>query len=562
MIALLRAKGGILRTIRRIVQILFLLLFLYLLLRTVYPADFIIPVDFFLRLDPLAAVGTILASRSLAVNLILPAVLVILTLLLGRFFCGWVCPLGTTLDISDRIFFRRFRRPKIKYSTRLRNLKYYILIAFIVGAIFSSQLIWLADPLSIVTRSYGVVLYPYFSYATRATFDALYQVKGVNVVSEPIYGIFRDYLLPIQQPSSRMIMLFFSVFAVIIILSIIQRRFWCRNLCPLGGLLGLLSTRLSFWRRRVNDKCIECGECRRACGLGAIPENPRKYWPQECTECITCVNVCPVDAISFGLKQPFFDKPATVGLDFSKRSFVKSVVAGIAAVPLFKLNYAKRNMNEAVIRPPGSLPEEEFLDKCIRCGECMKVCPTNGLQPTFLEAGVEGIGTPMLVPEVGYCEYVCVSCTKVCPTNAIIELSEEEKKKIKIGTARIDTTRCIPYSEYENCLVCEEQCPIETKAIKFEIKEVITFNGDVRRLKFPVVLKDKCTGCGICENKCPVSPKAAILVTAQMPRKKSHGGIKEASETSTMEKPGPQSIGHVDVPGQEKQAPALEEEIE
>ena len=542
------------RNIRRVVQILFLFFFLFLLLLTVYPADLVIPLDFFLRLDPLVAIATMLASRSLLVaTSIYAIVLVILTVLLGRFFCGWVCPLGTTLDISDRLLFRRLRRPKIRHNTKLRNLKYYILAAFIVGAIFGSQLIWLADPLSIVTRSYGVIIYPYFSYITRSTFDTLYRVKGVNLISEPIYGVFRNYLLPLQQPTSRMLMLFFSVFAVIIVLSILQRRFWCRNLCPLGALLGLLSTRLSFWRRRVNSSCVECGECRRACGLGAIPENPRKYWPQECTECMSCRDVCPVNAISFGLKQPFFDKPATTGLDLSRRSFVRSAIAGIAAVPLLKLNYSKRDINEAVIRPPGSLSEEQFLDKCIRCGECMKVCPTNGLQLTFLEAGVEGIGTPILVPRVGYCEYVCVSCTKVCPTNAIVELTEEEKKKVRIGIARIDTSRCIPYSEYENCLVCEEQCPISTKAIKFEIRDVVTFNGDVRRLKFPVVLKDKCIGCGICENKCPVKPKAAILVTPQVPRAKPDGTMIYAEEVSKMEKPSPQSIGRVEVPGQEKE---------
>jgi MauM/NapG family ferredoxin protein len=269
---------------------------------------------------------------------------------------------------------------------------------------------------------------------------------------------------------------------------------------------------------------------------------------------MSCRDVCPVNAISFGLRQPFFDRPATVGLDLSRRSFVKSAIAGLAAVPLFKINYKRRDVNEAVIRPPGSLPEEEFLDKCIRCGECMKVCPTNGLQPTFLEAGVEGIATPILVPRVGYCEYVCVSCTRVCPTNAIVELTEEEKKKVKIGVARIDTNRCIPYSEYENCLVCEEQCPVSTKtgkAIKFEIRDVITFDGDVRRLKFPVVLKDKCIGCGICESKCPIKPTAAILVTAQVPRWRPDGQIMRAEEVSKMDEPGPQSIGRVAVPGQE-----------
>ena len=541
-----------LRNIRRVSQVLFLLFFLFLLIRTVYPGSAAIPVDFFLRyFDPLAAAATMLASRSFTVSLLPVLIVVILTLLLGRFFCGWICPLGTTLDITDRLLFRRIRRLKIKYNVKLRNLKYSLLIVFLVGAIFSLQLIWLADPISIVTRSYGVVLYPYFSHVTRSTFDTLYRVKGINLVSEPVYGVFRNHLIPLQQPTFRLLILFFSVFACILVLSIIQRRFWCRNLCPLGAVFGLLSTRFSFWRRRVSDKCIECGTCQRECGLGAIPENPRKYWPQECTQCMTCEEVCPVDAISFGLKQPFFDRPATIGLNLSRRSFVKSAAIGIFSVPLLKMNYAKRNMNEAVIRPPGALPEEEFLDKCIRCAECMKVCPTNGLQPTFLEAGVEGIGTPILVPEVGYCEYVCTACTRVCPTDAIMELSEEKKKKIKIGTARIDTTRCIPYSEYENCLVCEEQCPIPTKAIKFEIREVVTFNGDVRRLKFPVVLKDKCTGCGICENKCPVSPKAAILVTSQIPGKKSHGSIKQAAEKSTMEEPGPQSIGHKEVPGQE-----------
>ncbi len=535
--------------IRRTVQILFLLFFLFLILRTVFPADFIIPVDLFLRLDPLSAIGTMLASRSLIAKFSYSIILVVLTLLIGRFFCGWVCPLGTTIDISDHLFFKRLKRPKIKPNPKLRNVKYYILVLFIVGAIFSLQLIWLADPLSIVTRSYETALYPYFSYATRSTFDTLYHIKGVNKLSEPIYSLLRNRVIPLQQPFTRLNILFFGVFAVIIALSILQKRFWCRNLCPLGALLGLLS-KISFLRRTVSDRCTNCGRCQRLCGLNAIPEDPKQYWQQECLQCMTCVEVCPADAISFKIKLPFADKQEKASLDLSKRSFIGSVFAGIAIVPLLKLNYKKQKMDETVIRPPGALPEEQFLDRCIRCGKCMKVCPTNGLQPTFLEAGVEGIATPMLVPRLGHCEYVCVSCTRVCPTNAITELNEIEKKRIKIGTARIDTTRCIPYSEYEDCLVCEEQCPIPTKAIKFEVRDVVTFNDDVRRIKFPVVLKDKCIGCGACENKCPVKPQSAIIVTSQVPGKKWNGGINYASDVSKMEEPSPQSIGKVKVPGQ------------
>jgi len=500
-------------------------------------------VESILRLDPLAAIATMFASRSLAAKFSYSIILVVLTILIGRFFCGWLCPLGTTMDIVDRIFLRRIRRGQ--KNIKLRNAKYYILVLFIVSSIFSLQIIWLADPLSIVTRSYAITLYPYFNYVTRSTFDTLYHIKGISSVSEPVYGILRQYLMPLQQPVFRMHLLFLGIFVVILLLGILQRRFWCRNLCPLGALLGLLSKHLSFFRRRVSDKCIDCGKCIRVCGLGAIPENPKQYFPQECTECMSCAKVCPVKAISFRIKQPFADKPASPpkGLGLSRRAFVKSVAAGMAAVPLLKLDYSKRNLDESVIRPPGSLPEEEFLDRCIRCGLCMKVCPTNGLQPTILEAGIGGIGTPILVPRVGYCEYVCVSCTRVCPTNAIKELLEDEKKKVKIGTARIDTTRCIPWSEYEDCLVCEEQCPVPTKAIKFEVRDITTFTGDIRRIKFPVVLKDKCIGCGACENKCPVKPKAAIVVTSQVPGRSSHGGMNYAIEESRMEHPNPQSIG-------------------
>ncbi len=534
------------RNIRRAIQILFLIFFLFLLLMTVFPVNFIIPVDLILRLDPLSAIATMLASRSLITKFSYSMVTVIVSIFFGRFFCGWICPLGTTIDISDKIFFRRFKRPKVN-SLKLRNFKYYMLLLFIVGAIFSLQLIWLADPLSIATKSYEVVLYPYISYATNSTFNALYQLKGINTISEPIYGFLRKYLIPNQQNLLRLHLVFFSIFAGIILLNLLQKRFWCSNLCPLGALLGLLAKPVNFFRRTVNDKCIDCGKCQHKCNLNAISEDPKRYWVQECTNCMTCVDVCPTKAISFKIKHPFADRTERVKLDLSKRAFIRSAIGGIATVPLLKLNYRKRYLDETVIRPPGALPEEQFLDKCIRCGKCMKVCPTNGLQPTFLEAGVEGIGTPILVPRIGQCEYICVSCTRVCPTNAITELSEEEKKKVKIGTARIDITRCIPWSEYEDCLVCEEQCPIPTKAIKFEVRDVILFNGDVRRIKFPVVLKDKCIGCGICENKCPVKPKAAIAVTSQIPGKRWNGGITYSSDVSRMESPGPQSIDRVEV---------------
>ena len=117
--------------IRRIVQLLVFLLFIVLLIQTVSPLESWLPADFFLRLDPLAAIGTILASRSAETILtkFLPAlVIVVLTVFLGRFFCNWICPLGTTIDFADRVIRGKskwVRTPKLMHTAQLRNLKYH-----------------------------------------------------------------------------------------------------------------------------------------------------------------------------------------------------------------------------------------------------------------------------------------------------------------------------------------------------------------------------------------------------------------------------------------------------
>jgi Pyruvate/2-oxoacid:ferredoxin oxidoreductase delta subunit len=138
----------------------------------------------------------------------------------------------------------------------------------------------------------------------------------------------------------------------------------------------------------------------------------------------------------------------------------------------------------------------------------MKVCVTNGLQPVMLESGYQGIWTPQLVPEIGYCEYNCTLCGEVCPTGAIPRLGINKKRKFKIGVAEINENICIPYAGTEQCIVCEEHCPTPDKAIKTE--EVIV---DGKRILRPRVDKKLCIGCGICQNKCPVSPVRAIVVS-------------------------------------------------
>jgi ferredoxin len=140
----------------------------------------------------------------------------------------------------------------------------------------------------------------------------------------------------------------------------------------------------------------------------------------------------------------------------------------------------------------------------------------NAIHPALFEAGWEGMLTPVMDFEIGYCEYNCTLCGQVCPSEAIGRLPLEEKQRYVIGMAFIDKNRCIPYRRWENCIVCEEHCPVPEKAIVFEETEAVTPAGEKVLLKRPVVLKDKCIGCGICQEKCPVDAPAAIVVTPHL----------------------------------------------
>jgi ferredoxin len=155
--------------------------------------------------------------------------------------------------------------------------------------------------------------------------------------------------------------------------------------------------------------------------------------------------------------------------------------------------------------------EAEFLRRCIRCGECLKVCIGGALHPAFLQAGATGLWTPLLVPRIGYCEYNCTLCGQVCPTGAIRLLPLAQKKKEVVGLAVFDKNRCLPFAEGVECLVCEEHCPTGEKAIVFEEREVLV-EGVATNLKFPRLLKKRCVGCGICETKCPIEGSSAIRV--------------------------------------------------
>ncbi len=536
--------------LRRSSQILFFLLFVFLFLKAEYAGRDILfwPVDLFFRFDPLILAAHLLTLSPFIAGLWWALLFVALTFILGRFFCGWVCPLGTTLDGFRRLLFRL--RPDRGVAARWRRAKYYLLIALLASAPFTLNLVGLFDPLSLLYRTLAIVFYPAFTYGVEKAGLVLYRLgPPITYVSEPIYQFFKATVLPFRGLVYLLPFLTFILFALIVAAERLDRRFWCRALCPLGALYGLCA-RFSLLRRKPYALCPDCGDCAELCkmasfgggGQGAQPPAPSPEPPaltpykglsgefegragdlqspgpplkqssphltHECQLCLRCMAECEKDRVSF----VFRTKAPRAPLDLGRRQVVTSLAAGVVMVPLIRLGSLAMRPEEYLIRPPGAQNEAEFLSRCIRCGQCMKVCLTNGLQPVLWEAGLDGLYTPRLVPRMGYCAHSCTLCGQVCPTGAIPHLEPAVKQATTLGTATIDRSRCIPYSEGTDCLVCEEHCPVAPKAITLNVAEVLNNRGQKMLVKLPVVQPDRCIGCGHCEHVCPVGGAAAIRV--------------------------------------------------
>jgi len=496
--------------LRRTVQLLFLALFVWLFLKAAFAGanHLAWPVDLFFRFDPLILAANLLTFSPLVAGLFLSLILVALTFILGRFFCGWICPLGTTLDCSRRLLFKP--RADRGVAAKWRRGKYYLLAGLLVGALFSLNLVGLFDPLSLLYRTLAIVLYPAFGYGVEKGSLALYHLgPPVTYVSEPLYQVLKATVLPFKPLVYALPFLTLVLFALVVAAERVDRRFWCRAFCPLGALYGLVA-RFSLLRRRPTALCPDCGDCTAVCKMAAFaPGTPARHQNAECQLCLRCLEACEKeDRVSF----TFSSKAPRAPLDLGRREVITAVAAGIVAVPLLRLESLARKPAEELIRPPGAQDEAEFLSRCIRCGECMKVCLTNGLQPALWEAGLEGLYTPRLVPRRGYCSYSCNLCGQACPTGAIPNLTLKTKQATPIGTAFVNRARCIACTEGDNCLVCEEHCPVSPKAITVVDQEVVNYRGERVKIKMPVVNADRCIGCGSCEHVCPVGGAAAIRV--------------------------------------------------
>ncbi len=489
---------------RKLVQVLALLAFVLLFVQSRpegWPGNWVnIP----MRLDPLAVLAHLLSSKTFLAGSSLAIITVLLTLTAGRVWCGWLCPLGTLLDLITPAQ----KRDAVQPAEKWRAVKYGLLIITLTAALFGNLTLLFLDPLTILFRSLTIAVWPALDHVVTSSQAALFQIP---ILSDPISSLdtwLRPYILPPTPIYNRDAWVFLLVFAGVIGLNWVAPRFWCRYLCPLGALLGLLS-KVAIFRRVVGEDCKNCAICSSKCPTGTIdPDRGYESDPGECTLCMDCLDACPRSSIKLtpGLKPAVWHK-----YDPSRRTALSTIGIAIAGVAVFGSDQRSRHDSQFLVQPPGGR-ENELTSICIRCGECMRACPTGGLQPSLMEAGLENLWTPILVSRIGYCDYSCNACGQVCPVQAIPALSLEVKRETPIGRAYIDQNRCIAWADHTDCIVCEEMCPIADKAIKLTPTQFNREDGTKVTVQLPEVHRERCIGCGICEYKCPVNGEAAIRV--------------------------------------------------
>ena len=496
-------------TARKIVQYLALAAFIGLFIVSRRGGWAVGVVNLPMRLDPLLALTNALASRTLLAGSALALITLLLTLVFGRAWCGWLCPLGTVLDLFP---FMHARGQRPAPPEGWRKVKYQLLLVILFAALFGNLTLLFLDPLSIFFRTLSTAIWPALDQMVTASEAFLYQLPGLGAPLSWLETVIRPVFLPAEPVFYRDILLFAVFFVGLLALNMLAPRFWCRYLCPLGGMLGLIS-RVAFFRRQVVEPCKGCKLCSEGCPTGTI--DPAKNYasdPAECTLCMECLESCPRSMIKF---TPGFSLAESQPYDPKRRETLQALGLAIGGIALFRSSLLAKRESPFLLRPPGARennPDAIGLTRCTRCNECVRACPTGAIQPAVFEAGLEGFASPVLVPRLGYCDYSCNACGQICPTQAIPPLSLDEKRLQIIGKAFIDEDRCLAWSDHQPCIVCEEMCPLPEKAIRLEEQEVWGLDGVPLKIQLPHVLRETCIGCGICEYKCPVSGEAAIRV--------------------------------------------------
>ncbi len=457
-----------------------------------------------------------LVPALLSLNVVVVALLVVLTLAFGRVYCSLICPLGIFQDVVNRLksFVRgKKARNRFGYKDEKRAVRYVFFSLFVI--------LLLLGVFSFLTTFMAGLLEPYSAYG-----------RIVSQLFAPVYDAGENALASWSEQHDNYLfarvayvlnpMLFAVAVVTLIVVAVTAwrgGRDYCNMVCPVGTLLGFMS-RYS-WLKPVIDKsrCNGCRKCERNCKASCIDGRNHRIDASRCVACFDCISNCSQKAISFRHKKSVEAKSSDVSCDKpadrSRRSFITtgSVIAGTLAMKAFDggdgtlapVKIKKTSLRSVPVVPPGAVSLANLTAHCTACQLCITACPDQVLRPS---TDLDRLMQPVMWFNKSYCRPECTACGDACPAGAIRPISVEEKSSVKIGTAVVDASLCISASAGQHCGLCSRSCPAGAISM-------VKIDGNMR----PVVDDEACIGCGSCEYHCPVgtaghirSDRAAIHV--------------------------------------------------
>ena len=450
-----------------------------------------------------------LLEAVLALNVVVVAALVLLTLVFGRIYCSVICPLGIMQDLFGWLG-KRVKKNRYTYSKALTPLRWAVCAVFVVALVLGAG-------------SLAQLLAPYSAFGRIATnlLQPVY-VAGNNVLASIAehYDSYAFYHSDVWMRSAISLGIASVTLAVLAVLAWRNGRTWCNTICPVGTVLSLFA-KFSWLKIRFDeDKCKNCSLCTKNCKASCIDFKTHTVDATRCVVCGDCIESCKFGALKYGRgnqshqsdqsNQDHQDSPD----DLSRRSFLlSSALLTTAALAQQKDKIMDGGLAEIAdkvaperqtpLSPPGSLSQKNLQTHCTGCQLCISECPNQVLRPSD---DLMHLMQPVMSYERGYCRPECTRCSEVCPAGAIKPIAVEVKASTQIGHAVWIRKNCIPLTDGVSCGNCARHCP------QGAIEMVPSDPDDESSPYVPAVNEARCIGCGACENLCPARPFSAIYV--------------------------------------------------